>query len=109
MVGLYLLINIKKYIFPILRGTEYKLNSVFFLTKRAVKFKIQSCLERSPSSVFHSYAQTVIIIVMLNRNSSSSSLGNGRVAKSKKRRNFFMLLLFFLISKNEEVYLFIFI
>ena len=38
VVCLYLLIHIKN-LFPILRGTEYKLNSVFFSTKRALKIQ----------------------------------------------------------------------
>ena len=94
------------YIFPILRGTEYKLNSVFFLKggRKNPKFPIV------PGVVLCKFfiimpIKTVIIIVMLNR-SSNSGLGTGRVAKSKKRRNFFMF--FFLISKNEEVNLFIY-
>lgn len=95
VVCLYLLINIKN-IFPILRGTEYKLNSVLFnkTCRKNSKFPvISSVVLRQPFIIMS--IKAVIIIVMLNR-SSSSSLGTGRVAKSKKRRNFFMLLFFFL-------------
>ena len=95
VVCLYLLINIKN-IFPILRGTEYKLNSVYFFNKtcrKNSKFPVVSSVVLRQSLIIMPI-KTVTIIVMLNR-SSSSSLATGRVAKSKKRRDFFMLLLLF--------------